>query len=192
MNNKKFSDLCPKAKRNVLYAFFSTLIGICFILLYFFNISLLSVLIGLFLAIIGLVQIIYVMKNRKDPPEDDSVLGITFMTIGLLMVMPGINNSIFMLLPALISLFGLGILIETLFRIIFKKKKKDRDTSVVLKFVVSLLLIAIGVVFFLVESFNAYISLVTGIIFIGFSLYGGIRSLSIEPESEPEKIPDYE
>ena len=75
---------------------------------------------------------------------------------------------------------------------IFKKNKKDRDTSVILKFVVSLLLIALGVVFFLVESFNAYISLVTGIIFIGFSLYGGIRSLSIEPEPELEKIPDYE
>lgn len=189
---KKFSELCLKAKSKVLYGFFSVLIGICFILAQFVTFSIMSLFIGAFIAVIGIIQIVSVIKGRKDPPEDDSVLGITLLSIALITVMPGINDTLFALMPIMILLLGLGILIEGIFRVILKNKGKGKPISFWLKLPVSLLLIAIGLLFFLVESIITYIMIVVGIIFIAFGLYGGIRSFSIQPEPEFEKIPDYE
>ena len=189
---EKFKNLCLKAKCKVLYGFFSVLIGICFILAQFVTFSIMSLFIGAFIATIGVIQIVSVIKVKKDPPEDDSVLGITLLTIALITVMPGINDTLFALMPIMMMLMGAGILIEGIFRVILKKKGKGKPISFWLKLPVSIVLIAIGLLFFLVKSIIIFIMPVVGVIFIAFGTYGGIRSFSIQPEPELEKIPDYE
>ncbi|MBR7110287.1 MAG: DUF308 domain-containing protein [Clostridia bacterium] len=191
MNKKRFKDLPSRAKQYVLYSIFSVLIGLTFLLTGIVPFSILGLFIGGFVVAIGVVQVVFAVRRRNTKREDDSVLGITLILIGLILIMPGVKDVIYALLPVMISFLGVGILIETIFRLAFRRK--ERSTSLWIKFPLSVVLIALGIVFFLVESLIIYITYVVGLIFLGFGVYGGLRSLTMEdPDAEPENIPDYE
>ncbi len=191
MNKKRFKKLPSRAKQYVLYSIFSVLIGISFLLAGIVPFSILGLFIGGFVVAMGVVQVFFAVKRRNTKREDDSVLGITLILVGLILIMPGVKDVIYALLPVMIAFLGVGILIETIFRLIFKKK--ERSTSLWIKIPLSIVLIGLGIVFFLVESLIVYVTYVVGLIFLGFGVYGGLRSLTMEdPDVEPEKIPDYE
>ena len=191
MSKIKFKDLHSRAKQYVLYGIFSVLIGICFLLTGLVPFSILGLFIGGFVVVIGIIQVVFAVRRRNTKREDDSVLGVTLILIGLILVMPGTSEVIYSLLPVMIAFLGVGIFIETIFRIAFRRK--ERSTTLWIKLPLSILLIAIGLVFFFVEALISYVVYVVGLIFVGFGSYGGIRSLSMENyDAEPEKIPDYE
>ena len=187
----KFKDLHARAKQYVLYGIFSVLIGICFLLTGLVPFSILGLLIGGFVVAMGIVQVVFAIKRRNTKREDDSVLGVTLILIGLILMMPGTSEIIYSLLPVMISFLGIGILIETIFRLAFRRK--ERSTTLFVKLPLSIALITIGLLFFFIESLVVYVVYVVGVIFVGFGAYGGIRSLTMENyDAEPEKIPDYE
>jgi uncharacterized membrane protein HdeD (DUF308 family) len=181
-----------KSRVNLAYACISFVLGICFILAEFFGFGVLGIIIGALIVVMGTIQVVQVIKDKRDVPQDDSVIGVTLILVGLITMMPGVNDLIFALMPFMISFFGGGILIDTAFRAIFKKKRFKKGASVFLKIPIALILIALGIIFFVNLELSIHVTLVTGTTFVGFSTYCAYRILSAEPEIEPEKIPDYE
>ncbi len=181
-----------KSRVNLAYACISFVLGICFILAEFFGFGVLGIIIGALIVVMGTIQVVQVIKDKRDVPQDDSVIGVTLILVGLITMMPGVNDLIFALMPFMISFFGGGILIDTAFRAIFKKKRFKKGASVFLKIPIALILIALGIIFFVNLELSIHVTLVTGATFLGFSTYCAYRIFSAEPEIEPEKIPDYE
>lgn len=175
----KINNFPQKAKINLAYCALATVTGLAFILAFFIGFGILSLVIGLAIGAIGIIYIVVALKDKREVPENDSVLGITVLLVGLMFMMPGITEMLLAYVPLMVIFLGLGILIELLLRKTLKKGEALTIKGYIARIIIGASIATVGGLLFLVQTFSIYSSIVTGVLFIGFSIYGTLKALGV-------------
>lgn len=140
-------------------------IGILFCCSLLVGITALSIIIGILLILSGVMFVINCIVNSSTIFSVDGLLGMSLVALGIVVLANNLAGIIFLFIPWMLIVFGMGCLLEA-----FLTRDNNDKKTFILELIIGIVAIILGLCLLLINGFMEYALLVLGVLMVVYSI----------------------
>ena len=154
-----------KSNLPLLCAIIMFVVGILFCCSLLVGITALSIIIGILLILSGVMFVINCIVNSNTVFSVDGLLGMSLVALGIVVLANNLAGIIFLFIPWMLIVFGMGCLLEA-----FLTRDNNDKKTFILELIIGIVAIILGLCLLLINGFMEYALLVLGVLMVVYSI----------------------